>query len=154
MVIGIQAMMILIFLITAQFLAWMFVYKLFKIKAAVVNDQVSNNDLLKTMQKYSVLSVVSVMLTTLYAVAAAIGSSMGFRHSIAVVLAVILCLDVFIDSMCMTLSLKVNDKYYGMICCLFTRSSNNNNKQFKRTLEFSSEIAVTTMDISPDESSV
>ncbi len=125
MVIGIQSLMILIFLVTAQFLAWSFVYKLFQIKKKNVDggQKEMNDTFLKTIKKYSVLSVVSVMFTTLYAVVAAVGFSISVKYYISAFLAATLCVDVFIDTMCMTLSLKVNAKYYKMICLPFTSCS-------------------------------
>ena len=98
-------------LFTVQFMAWSFVCKL--------------NRIGKTMQKYAVLNIVSISFTTIYAVFAVICVFVHIEmdHSELVyleqtVLAVVVVMDVFIDTICMTLSLSVNDQYYRYCCYL------------------------------------
>merc|ERR1711933_507088 len=111
-----MGLIIFITIIISQYLAFTFVYNLQNIRRNI--EELTNDKLLKTVKKYSVLSVISVMFSTLYALMMIIISLLGitFNHTIANITGCIICLDVFIDTLCMILSLNMNDKYYQRIC--------------------------------------
>ena len=101
-------------IMTIQFLAWIFVYKLYQIGRAV-NDDTN----LKTMRKYSILNIISIIFTSLYAICALLAGIFGKeedQYLAGAIMAVIICFDVFIDTICMTLSLNVNERYYRYFC--------------------------------------
>merc|ERR1712151_212208 len=110
-------------LFTVQFMAWSFVFKLGKIGKSA--QCTSNAD---TIRKYAVLNIVSISFTTIYAVFGVI--CVSYRSSMnefelvyleQTVLAVVVVIDVFLDSICMTLSLNVNERYYHLCCFLCTK---------------------------------
>ena len=105
----------------AQFLAFTFVYNLKQIrKDAKDANNATSESLLRTVKKYSKLSVISVMFSTVYALVMIVLGSLNivWNRWTFEILAIILCLDVFIDSLCMMLSLHANDKYYRALCCV------------------------------------
>ena len=126
---GIVGVFIIITLLTTQILAWMFVIKLTKLNKETtrhsMDDTIQTNDhrLLRTIRKYAVLSVFSVMFTTFYAIINIIFTNLSgkYDYELFAISAVILCLDVFMDTLCMTLSLSMNDKYYQLLCSCFHR---------------------------------
>eukprot|EP01084_Bolivina_argentea_P267061 453209_1 len=108
-------------LIVAQFLSFIFVYNLRKIHKETIlsSNKLHSNKMLETVRKYSILSVISVMASTCYSITifmAAFGA-INYEKSLAA-LTIFLVLDVFIDTICMTLSLSVNDTYFRRICCI------------------------------------
>eukprot|EP01084_Bolivina_argentea_P190803 327777_1 len=115
------ALMLFLVLATAQCLSWMFVYKLYKINKEI--DMVESK-LLPTMKKYAILSMISVMFTTIYGIVSIIVSAIGDNSYLSLaILGFILCIDVFVDTICMALSLKSNDRYYRRMCGCFLLSN-------------------------------
>eukprot|EP01084_Bolivina_argentea_P093020 167307_1 len=146
---------LIILIIIAQYLAWRFVFELKKLRK-YPNDSV-NIEVMKSVKKYSVLWVISVMFTTLYALGTLIVSVIfgGNTYATLETFAVIIALDVFVDTVCMTLSLKNNDKYYQYICICCVYNMNDNQIQLanviataKRedTLNTNNDIELNTMD--------
>merc|ERR1712113_114019 len=83
-----------------------------------VDSKEKGEQLIKTVKKYSILSVTSVMFSTLYSFAMIAISMTGiWTYFLSEGLAFVLCLDVFIDTICMILSLHINHKYYERLCC-------------------------------------
>ena len=110
-VLGMITLVMLYTLFATQFLAWTFVYKLNKIRkgSSESADVHSDIKLIDTMRKYAVLSVVSVMSTTLYAIMTIIAAPVGemYRYEVDVSLALFVCFDVFLHTVCMVLSARV-----------------------------------------------
>ena len=111
----------LLTLFTAQFLTWSFVYKLFKIRSSTDNETIYDDKFLIFLRKYSVLSLICVMFTTLYSIIATVSGIIGYGYEWSIMLSLILVGDVFIDSLCMLLSFKSYDNAYGKCCYLCHR---------------------------------
>jgi len=112
--IGIQLVNIII---TSQILAWTFVYKLSKLtKQNQIKQQIK---LIQKITKYSVLSIISVMFTTCIPIALGIAfvffGAKSPRIS-AVVQTLCQCFDIFLDTLCMLLTLQKNNNVYAFIC--------------------------------------
>lgn len=122
-ILGMITLAMLYTLFATQFLAWTFVWKLNKIRKCTTGSANIETDmkLLDTMRKYAVLSVVSVMSTTLYAIMTVIAAPVGQVHAykIDAVLSVLVCFDVFLHTTCMVLSIVANDGIYRMFCSCF-----------------------------------
>ena len=125
---GIVGIFIIIILITTQILAWMFVIKLTKLNKQTMRHSmddtiptINNHRLLRTIRKYAVLSIFSVMFTTFYAIISIIFTNLSgkYDYQLFAISAIILCADVFMDTLCMTLSLSMNSKYYQLLCSCF-----------------------------------
>lgn len=146
-------LVLIMVLITAQYLTWSFVHKLRKLRnvsSSDINNIDKTNQLSNTVKKYSVLSVISVTFSTLYVIILIILAVSGINfnvHWIIEVLALILCLDVFIDSLCMSLTLKVNDKYYKYLCyiCDHDGSDANYNQSQLAKVVSQSQLTPSTM---------
>ena len=129
---------LIVLIIIAQFLAWTFVYKLWKINSDRVDiadkqdpkSQEVNVKMLRQVKKYSVLGVISVMFTTFYALVEIVASIFGYR-SFAVVetFGFMIAMDMFVDTVCMALSLGVNNRYYKYLCFIFDRNVFDYNHQ-------------------------
>merc|ERR1712154_524236 len=105
-----------------------FVYNLHRLRKDAVDSKEKGEKLIKTVKKYSVLSVISVMFSTLFAFVMIFVSMTGiWTYFLSEGMAFVLCLDVFIDTICMILSLHINHKYYERLCfcCIKKRTKPN-----------------------------
>ena len=86
------------------------------------NKDVSTNEELKQMNlitKYAILSVISVMLTTLVIISIIYSYiNNEWRYIDGAFQAITGAFDVLCDSLCMYLSLNINDKQYHYVCSL------------------------------------
>merc|ERR1712032_1252143 len=73
---ALSGVLIIVVLILAQVLAWLFVYKLLQIRKNSASS--SDMKLRETVRKYSVLSVISVTFTTLAALIVIVTSTTGY----------------------------------------------------------------------------
>ena len=130
--------------VLAQILAWTFVSKLGKLNRN--NKAVSTEMELKfmdTITKYAILSVTSVMFTTfvlLSIIYSALKSEWSYIDGVLQAIGAVL--DVFIDTLCMYLSLSVNNRMYYYICwfcdikCkLLCVKNYSNNKETRDTIK-------------------
>eukprot|EP01083_Nonionella_stella_P164313 543375_1 len=112
-------LLLFIVLMVANFLAFTFVYNLQQLRSDTADlTYKRRRDLFKTVRKYAVLSVISVLFSTFYAVTLlmVVVTGIEWNYWLVVSLAAIMALDVWTDTICMTLSLNVNDKYYKRLC--------------------------------------
>ena len=109
----IAGLIVIAAVILSQVLAWTFVGKLKAIQHDVGMDNIAQRDkLTNTVKKYSVLSVTSVMGSSVTAMSILI--SLGTmreedEYMVSTMIGLIAVMDVFVDSLCMTLSLYTND---------------------------------------------
>lgn len=116
-------------LVFSQCLAFAFIHKLYKLNQyernnndIFVNTTRSNanerNDLTEIMTKYTVLALISIIGTTMIVIVYVIGSISGDAESPEIYLLSIVgqMLDVFIDVVCVSLSMKFYKSYYQRIC--------------------------------------
>ena len=119
-----------VFVITAQWLSWMFMCKMHKMRkmrtplSGKIDSDIDQR-YINTIRKYGILSIISVMLTTTYIVMAVILVFSSASYEMNKFVAIILSLEVFIDSICMTLSLKVNERYFKYFCYWCLRDTLN-----------------------------
>ena len=130
---------LLIFTITSQCLAFIFVYKLYQLHLQSIidgrdsnkivlepkqgrvnnvhNHFTNNADLIKTMTKYSILSIIAVIGITLTMIISFIRIATGKHHTISRQL---FALAIFIgpvsDTICVSLTYTFADKYYRKFC--------------------------------------
>ena len=118
----IAGLIVIAAVILSQVLAWTFVGKLKAIQHDVGMDNIAQRDkLTNTVKKYSVLSVTSVTGSSVTALSILI--SLGTmreedEYMVSTIIGLIAVMDVFVDSLCMTLSLYTNDKYFRKLCCI------------------------------------
>ena len=127
-------------LVIAQVLAWLLVYKLLQMrKNTIQSSQSSDEKVQQLVRKYAVLSVISVTFSTFAALIIIVFSTTGAtgsqRHFMAEFFAGFVSLDVFLDSLCMTLSLSVNDKHYRSICAPFVSKRRSNARSRLKSAE-------------------
>mmetsp|Transcript_105434 Transcript_105434/g.128670 ORF Transcript_105434/g.128670 Transcript_105434/m.128670 type:complete len:340 (-) Transcript_105434:158-1177(-) len=114
--IGIQLVNIII---TSQILAWTFVYRLNKLSELLRNNKSEDESYINTITKYSVLSIVSVTFTTLQPFILIISYTLFGAKSPRIygeIITLCQCFDIFIDTICMQLSLGINMTKYAFIC--------------------------------------
>eukprot|EP01084_Bolivina_argentea_P269493 458045_1 len=111
-------LMLVIVLTTAQILSFTFVSKLQTLRQKTKElNRKTDLKLFETVRKYAVLSVISVMFSTFYAFVMIIAALIGiWTYWVSEILALVLVLDVFVDSLCMALSINLNEKYYKKLC--------------------------------------
>ena len=114
--IGLQLINIII---TSQILAWTFVYRLNKLSELLRNNKSQDESYINTITKYSVLSIVSVTFTTLQPFILIISYTLFGAKSPRIygeIITLCQCFDIFIDTICMQLSLGINMTKYAFIC--------------------------------------
>ena len=102
-------------LILSQFLAWIFVYKLYKLHSRRTDDM--DEGFIRFVRKYAVLSLICVMFTTLYAMIASI-ASINYSYYWSQILTVVIISDIFMDTFCTLLAFNYYDKQYMKLCGL------------------------------------
>ena len=115
---AIVAITVLLTLITTQALAWMFVYKLKRVHQERQDslDLSQNAELMTTIRKYAILAVTSVMVTLFYILYNFVTSEWSDSTYMISSYGLVVVVDIFMDTLCMTLSLEPNHKWY-LKCC-------------------------------------
>merc|ERR1712228_652283 len=138
---------LIVAVILSQALAWTFVRKLKAIQLHLGDENmIEREKLTKTVKKYSILSVTSVMGSSVTAISMLIAYFLfavgivpvAYIYSTTSIIRLVVVMDVFIDSLSMTLSLHTNEEYFKMLCCICMKVKSVPNLTRKLSAEITS----------------
>eukprot|EP01084_Bolivina_argentea_P295896 509551_1 len=116
-----MAFNLLILIIFSQCLTFTFIYKLYKLNKSQkdnFSDKTKHNRLVNIMTKYTILTIVSLVASTATLLVLIIVSFVFVFYNPEMYLLTLVAqmLDVLVDSVAVSLTMKFNEKYYVMLC--------------------------------------
>eukprot|EP01084_Bolivina_argentea_P250121 418969_1 len=109
-------LLFLIAMIFSQILAFTLIYKLYKLNKLASIDN-TNDRLVSTMTKYTLLALISMIGTVMYIIILVSGVNKSYHSSMKYLVTITSNqLDVFIDTISVSLTLSLYNKYYDKLC--------------------------------------